>query len=131
MVGVSGGSCVRAPTTFQCQKKIHLKQQGEESYASKTLNCIPTQTMSCKTSERIRNIWRRLASPWIPSAILLLSLAGQAPLARAQEKSVDGHIGFGFPLVTHDDGNVTTLGDNFSDEPSGGHNRQRIGTLVL
>ena len=50
-------------------------------------------------------------APWISSAILLVSLAGLAPLARAQEKSVGGHIGFGFPLVTH--GNVTTLGDNF------------------
>jgi hypothetical protein len=61
--------------------------------------------------------WGRLSSladaPWIPSAILLLSLAGWAPLARAQEKSVGGHIGFGFPLVTHDGGNVTTLGDSF------------------
>ena len=63
------------------------------------------------------NSWRRLRNPtgarWISSAILLLSVAGQAPLARAQEKSVGGHIGFGFPLVTHDGGDVTTLSDNF------------------
>src|SRR5215813_7436331 len=52
-------------------------------------------------------------APWMPSAIVLLSLAGQAPLAHAQEKSVGGHIGFGFPLVTKDGGNVTTLGDSF------------------
>ena len=58
------------------------------------------------------NIWRGLVSPWIPSAILLVSLAGLVPLMSAQEKSVGGHIGFGFPLVTHDGGNVTTLGDS-------------------
>jgi hypothetical protein len=49
----------------------------------------------------------------IPSLVLLLSLAGPTPLARAQ-KSVGGHIGFGFPLVTKDGGNVTTIADNFA-----------------
>jgi len=52
---------------------------------------------------------------WLPTTlILLLSLAGQAPLARAQEEhSVGGHVGFGFPLVTYDGAHVTTLGDTF------------------
>jgi hypothetical protein len=44
---------------------------------------------------------------------VLLSLAGQEHLARAQEKSVGGHVGVGFPLVTHDGVVVTTLGDFF------------------
>ena len=51
--------------------------------------------------------------PWIPSLILLLALAGQAPLARAEENSVGGHVGFGFPLVTYGGGDVTTLGNVF------------------
>ena len=49
----------------------------------------------------------------IPTAILLLSLAWQAPVARAQEKVVGGHAGFGFPLVTHAGGDVTTIADVF------------------
>jgi hypothetical protein len=49
----------------------------------------------------------------IPVVILLLSLAWQAPLARAQDKSVGGHVGFGFPLVTHAGGDVTTIADVF------------------
>jgi hypothetical protein len=49
----------------------------------------------------------------IPIVILLLSLAWQAPPARAQDKSVGGHVGFGFPLVTHAGGDVTTIGDVF------------------
>jgi hypothetical protein len=51
--------------------------------------------------------------PSIPVLIFLLSLAGQPPPARAQEKSVGGHVGVGFPLVTRDGDNVTTLGDTF------------------
>jgi hypothetical protein len=53
------------------------------------------------------------SKPRIPTLILLLSLAGQMPLARAEEKSVGGHVGFGFPLVTRVGGDVTTLGDSF------------------
>jgi hypothetical protein len=53
-------------------------------------------------------------APCIPSLLLLLSLAVQMPLARAQEKTVGGHVGFGFPLVTKDGGNVSSLADNFA-----------------
>jgi hypothetical protein len=49
----------------------------------------------------------------IPIMILVLSLAWQAPLARAEDKSVGGHVGFGFPLVTHAGGDVTTIADFF------------------
>ena len=49
----------------------------------------------------------------IPIMILLLSLAWQAPQARAQDKTVGGHVGFGFPLVTHAGGDVTTIADFF------------------
>jgi hypothetical protein len=45
---------------------------------------------------------------------VLLYLAVQSPVAHAQEeKSVGGHIGFGFPLVTYDTGNVITPRDVF------------------
>jgi hypothetical protein len=50
---------------------------------------------------------------WITGTILLMSLLGQTPLAHAEEKSLGGHIGFGFPLVTTNGGVVTTLGDFF------------------
>ena len=61
-----------------------------------------------------KNNWRRLTGiPWLPILAVLLSLAGQEHLARAQEKSVGGHVGVGFPLVTHDGDDVTTLGDFF------------------
>ena len=47
-------------------------------------------------------------------AVLLFStLTAQATLARAEEKSVGGHVGFGFPLVTRTGDDVTTLGDYF------------------
>jgi hypothetical protein len=46
--------------------------------------------------------------------MLLLSLAWPAaPLAGAEGKSLGGHVGFGFPLVTNAGGHVTTLGDFF------------------
>jgi len=45
--------------------------------------------------------------------MLLLSLAWQAPVARGQEKTVGGDAGFGFPLVTHAGGDVTTIADVF------------------
>jgi hypothetical protein len=46
--------------------------------------------------------------PWIAALVLFMSLTGMA-----QERFVGGHVGVGFPLVTHDGGNVTTLGDDF------------------
>ena len=64
-----------------------------------------------------RNSGKQLMIPagktWLSISTLLLSLAGQARLANAQEKTVGGHAGFGFPLVTHDSDNTTTLGDTF------------------
>jgi hypothetical protein len=49
----------------------------------------------------------------IPVVILLFAFAWQAPLARAEDKNVGGHVGFGFPLVTKDGDNVSSLADNF------------------
>ena len=50
----------------------------------------------------------------LTAAIVLMSLTGQIPLAWAQgEKSLGGHVGVGFPIVTRDADNVTTLADNF------------------
>ncbi len=46
-------------------------------------------------------------------AVFLILAAAQPRLARAQEKTVGGHVGFGFPWVTYDGGNVTTPGDPF------------------
>jgi len=64
-----------------------------------------------------RNNGKRLIIPtgtaWLPIAIVLVSLAGSARLANAQEKTIGGHAGFGFPLVTHDGDNTSTLGDTF------------------
>ena len=45
--------------------------------------------------------------------MLLLAITGQPPLAYAQDKSLGGHVGLGFPLVTDTGGHVTTLGDFF------------------
>ena len=63
------------------------------------------------------NTGRRLAVPggvpWIPTLILLIVLAGPASLARAQDKHVGGHVGFGFPLAVKDGGNVNSLRDFF------------------
>jgi hypothetical protein len=49
----------------------------------------------------------------IPVVILLFAFAWQAPLAGAEDKNVGGHVGFGFPLVTKDGDNVSSLADNF------------------
>jgi hypothetical protein len=49
----------------------------------------------------------------IPVVMLLFALAWQAPLARAEEKDVGGHVGFGFPFVTRAGGDVTTIADSF------------------
>ena len=56
-----------------------------------------------------KNNWKSL----MPAAGLLLLLVGLEPPARAQEKTVGGHVGVGFPLVTYGGGDVTTLGDTF------------------
>jgi len=46
--------------------------------------------------------------------ILCVSLLTQASLSKAADtKTVGGHVGFGFPLVTKDGGNVSSLRDNF------------------
>jgi hypothetical protein len=50
---------------------------------------------------------------YIPMLTLLLSTTWQATPARAEDKVVGGHVGFGFPLVTHAGGDVTTIADDF------------------
>ena len=45
--------------------------------------------------------------------LLILPLSLTASMARAEDKSIGGHVGFGFPLVTDGGGHVTTLGDFF------------------
>jgi hypothetical protein len=49
----------------------------------------------------------------IPMLILLLSTTWQTTPAHAEDKVVGGHVGFGFPLVTHAGGDVTTIADDF------------------
>ena len=49
--------------------------------------------------------------PWV---VLLTLLASSIPLSGADDKYVGGHVGFGFPLVTKDGGNVSSLADHFS-----------------
>ena len=51
--------------------------------------------------------------PRIPVMLLLFAIAWQMPIAWAEDKNVGGHVGFGFPLVTKDGGNVSSLADNF------------------
>jgi hypothetical protein len=48
-----------------------------------------------------------------PTVILLMMLASSIPLFGSDDKDVGGHVGFGFPLVTKDGGNVSSLADNF------------------
>ena len=50
---------------------------------------------------------------WGPTAILLVLLASSTPLFGSDDKDVGGHVGFGFPLVTKDGGNVSSLADSF------------------
>lgn len=57
------------------------------------------------------NSWDRATGTILLS--LLMLFLGHTRVACAQEKSIGGHIGFGFPLVTTNGGNVTTLGDDF------------------
>jgi hypothetical protein len=63
------------------------------------------------------NIRRWLADPadlsWSPVLVLLMLLASPTPLSGTDDKYVGGHVGFGFPLVTKDGGNVSSLADNF------------------
>jgi len=49
---------------------------------------------------------------WLAAAVVIPSLFGIVPVARAQ--SIGGHIGFVLPLVTDTNGQTTTLGDGFS-----------------
>jgi hypothetical protein len=46
--------------------------------------------------------------------ILLMLLASPALLSGADDKYVGGHVGVGFPFVTKDGDNVSSLADNFS-----------------
>ena len=48
-----------------------------------------------------------------PVVILLTLMASPIPLSGADDKDVGGHVGFGFPLVTKDGANVSSLADNF------------------
>jgi len=48
----------------------------------------------------------------IAVAILVISVIGAVPAARAQ--GIGGHIGVVFPLVTHAEGQTTSLADNFA-----------------
>jgi hypothetical protein len=50
---------------------------------------------------------------WSPMAILFMLMASHTLLFGADDKTVGGHVGFGFPLVTKDGGNVSSLADNF------------------
>jgi len=45
--------------------------------------------------------------------ILMFSLIWQGSAAHAEDKSVGGHVGFGFPLVTRAAGDTTTINDFF------------------
>jgi hypothetical protein len=53
----------------------------------------------------------RGGSSWGPIVVLFLFMA--SPVFSADDKTVGGHVGFGFPLVTKDGGNVSSLADNF------------------
>ena len=52
--------------------------------------------------------------PWGAIVILLRLTALPIPLCGQDVKTVGGHVGFGFPLVTKDGGNVSSLADNFA-----------------
>ena len=51
--------------------------------------------------------------PWVVLLILILALPGLGPLALAEDKTVGGHVGFGFPLVTRTGDDTTTIRDFF------------------
>ena len=51
---------------------------------------------------------------WVPILALSTLLMSSIPLAAADNKFVGGHVGFGFPLVTKDGSNVSSLRDHFS-----------------
>jgi hypothetical protein len=55
----------------------------------------------------------RSSLPWFITSILFFSIVGQPAVAYAQERSVGGHIGFGFPFVTRIGDDVTTIADSF------------------
>lgn len=63
------------------------------------------------------DIRRLFAAPsglsWIPIVLLSILMSLPIPLSGADDKDVGGHVGFGFPLVTKDGGNVSSLADNF------------------
>ena len=70
---------------------------------------------------RSRTSWNAMKSrrrpfclPWVPILTWSTLLALSIPLFGGDgDKYVGGHVGFGFPLVTKDGGNVSTLADNF------------------
>src|SRR5215467_10738138 len=50
---------------------------------------------------------------WSAILIPLMFLASPTSLSGQENRYVGGHVGFGFPLVTKDGGNVSSLADNF------------------
>jgi len=63
------------------------------------------------------HIRRLLTGPgdlWITTVLLLIVMSSPIPLSGQDAKTVGGHVGFGFPLVTKDGGNVSSLADNFA-----------------
>jgi hypothetical protein len=63
------------------------------------------------------NICKRLSIlsrlQWAAILILIQPLVSLAPLAMAEDKTVGGHVGFGFPLVTRTGDDTTTIRDFF------------------
>ena len=69
--------------------------------------------MNIRRQGRSSHIRRMLTAPGC-LAILLMLMASHTQLFGADDKTVGGHVGFGFPLVTKDGGNVSSLADNFA-----------------
>ena len=55
-----------------------------------------------------------ICTPWAVAALVVAAFAFASPAQISAQNSVGGHIGIAFPLVTHADGETTTIGDNFT-----------------
>jgi hypothetical protein len=75
--------------------------------------------MNIRREGRSLDIRRLVTGPaglsWSAIVILLMLMASPILLSGsgADDKEVGGHVGFGFPLVTKDGDNVSSLADNF------------------
>ena len=121
LLGCSLQSIARWKTTTEpatCVLTLANRLKGRAGFnGSESETVVGSSWNTVPTEGRFMTIRRWLGCPgslsWSPILIVSVLLASPTPLSGQENRYVGGHVGFGFPLVTKDGGNVSSLADNF------------------